>query len=673
MELKISFSKIHCWAILFSFLNAIAIQAQSGKADSLLDLVKNAPNDTSRWNALKDLAIYYQETQPELGLKYSYQELELGKKLGEVQTLKSMIDLANFYSRMSKLDSVKILMEDVIKRSGHIEDKTWEGKAFITLGGVYEKYGELAKAIESYQRAMSLVNTRRDSIILMNNLGLAYFRSGQFDPSLAIYLKGLDLAKKDSLYRIQAVILGNMSMDYEEMGKYDEGIKLVEEAIEIKKRIKDKRGLLYSYDRLGSLQVREEKNWENGIATMTQQFELSSEARDTYFMVRSQTTLGEIRLKQKNIESAQNYLLTSLSLNPPGREDLMESRSNTLNMLAQIENEVGNYGKALGYLKESLRTVPQELGFWNPYKQKNLAIAYIGLGMTEEAMDAFQEYSSLMDSVYRAERFEKVAEIDAKYQTAEKEKAIALLEKDKAVKEAEIERSKSQVAIVSLGALLLLVFGGAFYFRYRYQQRLKLEQMRTRIASDLHDEVGSSLSHLNLLIGSFDVENSPDRTAKAAEKTKEIMARTASNIRDVVWAIDARRDKAGDLFDRMEDFAYDMLTARNISYHFNREGVRRELVMNPFVRQNIYLIYKESINNIAKHSNATEVNISLRQTDSRLEMTIADNGTPTNGSKVKGQGLDNMRLRAERIGGEVDIQQTEQGFLVKLSTPITGR
>jgi signal transduction histidine kinase len=116
----------------------------------------------------------------------------------------------------------------------------------------------------------------------------------------------------------------------------------------------------------------------------------------------------------------------------------------------------------------------------------------------------------------------------------------------------------------------------------------------------------------------------------------------------------------------MEDFAYDMFNARNIGCQFSADGIGREAVLNPFVRQNIYLIFKESVNNIAKHSNATEVKVALAQKNGALEMAITDNGTTANPSKVKGQGLENMQLRAQRIGGTLDIQQLAEGFSVRL-------
>lgn len=214
--------------------------------------------------------------------------------------------------------------------------------------------------------------------------------------------------------------------------------------------------------------------------------------------------------------------------------------------------------------------------------------------------------------------------------------------------------------LVGLGYLLV---------RYRFRQKLKLERMRTQIASDLHDEVGSSLSYLNFLIGSFDMQHAPERTAAGIEKSKAVMKKTASNIRDVVWAIDARRDKAGDLLDRMEDFAYDMLSSRGLHYHLDISGIGRDLLLSPVFRQNIYLIYKEAINNIAKHSNADRVNITLRLANRQITLRIADNGHNQNHQKVKGQGLENMALRARRIRGELSAQPYASGFIVELQAP----
>ena len=224
--------------------------------------------------------------------------------------------------------------------------------------------------------------------------------------------------------------------------------------------------------------------------------------------------------------------------------------------------------------------------------------------------------------------------------------------------------------------VILTVLGAGAYalLRYRFRQQLALERMRTRIAGDLHDEVGSSLSLLSLLIGSFDVAGAPERTAGAAAKSQAVIARTASNVRDIVWAIDARRDRAGDLLDRMEDFAYDMLTPRGIAYRFQVEGVNRDLVLNPVARQNTYLIFKEAIHNVVRHSPATEVDITTGQRGQQLIVTVRDNGGPPRPSRAKeksrGHGLENMQLRAGRMGAQLTTMHDAHGFAVHLQAPI---
>ena len=225
-----------------------------------------------------------------------------------------------------------------------------------------------------------------------------------------------------------------------------------------------------------------------------------------------------------------------------------------------------------------------------------------------------------------------------------------------------------------LVAVTVLATAAYSVLRYRFRQQLALERMRTRIAGDLHDEVGSSLSLLSLIIGSFDVVGAPERTAGAAEKAEALLARTASNVRDIVWAIDARRDRAGDLLDRMEDFAYDMLTPRGITYRFLVDGVTRDLVLNPVARQNTYLIFKEAIHNVVRHSPATEVDITTSQRGHQLIVTVRDNGGPPRRSraneKSRGHGLENMQLRAGRMGAQLTTLHDAHGFTVHLQAPI---
>lgn len=656
-----------CIAVCTSF--APVLRAQPTNVDSLKNVLANANHDSVRFVAAKALLSHFQVADPAgEGSQWAMRLVEIGKRLGPEWTMDALLNAANSWSRQNRLDSVAFYAGQALDLSRKTGNGVFEGRALITLGGVYEKHGELAKAIESYKIALPKVKDRRDSLFLLNNLGLAHTRSNNHEQALEAYLAALRLTDQSQPNRLTAVVCGNLSRVYEVMGKLPEAVRHLEKSIDIKEKIGDKPGLLFGYNQIAALYFFKNIDKPKGLEFSQKALQAARELRDTFMTVKVLTNLTSMHMEQKRYEAASVFLQEGLQLigNAPEHN---ESKAHFLKNLAVIENERANHGAALRYAQQALDIWPKEVPSGQQEIYFELFTAHKGMGNYKAALEAHEQYEALKDSLNNADRLTKLAELDSKYQTAEKDKSIALLEKDKLAQAAEIQHRRDQVLYLSFAAIGLLLLGGLLYFRSRYQQNLRLERMRTSIASDLHDEVGSSLSRLNFLIGSLDMEAAPQRTFQNIEKSKEIMQKTASDIRDVVWAVDARRDKTGDLLDRMEDFAFDMFNARNIGCQFSTDGIGREAVLNPFVRQNIYLIFKESVNNIAKHSNATEVRVALAQKNGALEMRVSDNGTTANPSKVKGQGLENMQLRAQRVGGTLDVRQEATGFTVRLRVP----
>lgn len=216
--------------------------------------------------------------------------------------------------------------------------------------------------------------------------------------------------------------------------------------------------------------------------------------------------------------------------------------------------------------------------------------------------------------------------------------------------------------------LLALAAGIAyiFFMQFRLRQALKMHAMRTQISSDLHDEVGSSLTHLSMVLSAVDVDEDPGRAKAFLTKGNEILMASIATIRDVVWAIDSRNDQAGKLMDRMMDFAFDVLGAKGIDYTWEAGTINREARLPPLIRQNIYLIYKEAVANIVRHSAADSVSIDFRQSGEKVLLRIRNNGYCPSQKKLRGAGLSNMSLRAKRMGGEVSILPEEPWFTVRL-------
>ena len=200
--------------------------------------------------------------------------------------------------------------------------------------------------------------------------------------------------------------------------------------------------------------------------------------------------------------------------------------------------------------------------------------------------------------------------------------------------------------------LCLLILSSIVYgiFKYRLEQALKVERLRVKISSDLHDDVGGILSGLALrteileLTGDHNIKTDLN---KIAEMSRNAMSR----MRDTVWAIDSRKDKTKNLLDRMAEHAEEVLTPKDIQFFITHSDIDLEKTIPTDVRQNIYLIFKEAITNTAKHSNGNEVSITLKKEGRTFTMSIKDNGkVQQKNYKSTGLGIGNMHMRSKQIG-----------------------
>ncbi|MDX1941810.1 MAG: two-component regulator propeller domain-containing protein [Saprospiraceae bacterium] len=221
--------------------------------------------------------------------------------------------------------------------------------------------------------------------------------------------------------------------------------------------------------------------------------------------------------------------------------------------------------------------------------------------------------------------------------------------------------------------LVIATLSGIAYlaFRYQWEQKLQVERFRTKLSSDLHDELSGLLSGIAMQTDMLQMMNQDETTKSRLRHIGEVSRKAMSKMSDVIWSIDSRKDKMGDLLLRMREHADDILLPLNVQYTFEERKIDPSHKIPPTIRQELYLIFKESINNIAKHSNANQVNILLQNMDGHFLMEIEDNGKgiakPHNGKTThhSGQGLSNIKMRARRINAKVEILKN-QGYTISL-------
>jgi ligand-binding sensor domain-containing protein/signal transduction histidine kinase len=215
---------------------------------------------------------------------------------------------------------------------------------------------------------------------------------------------------------------------------------------------------------------------------------------------------------------------------------------------------------------------------------------------------------------------------------------------------------------------------------YRVVRLLELQQVRTRIATDLHDDIGSSLSRIAILseVAKREMQGAPRDPSAILTDIAESARGAVDSMSDIVWAIDPRRDDLGNVVFRVRQFASDLLVAEGIAWKFQApEGFDR-VKLNPEQRRHIFLIFKEGINNAVRHAKCTSVDLGLSLVENRIIVEIHDNGRgfvvpspgEVGGNGTGGHGLENLRRRATQLGGDLRIDSSPGGTSLRLVIPI---
>jgi signal transduction histidine kinase len=230
-----------------------------------------------------------------------------------------------------------------------------------------------------------------------------------------------------------------------------------------------------------------------------------------------------------------------------------------------------------------------------------------------------------------------------------------------------------QRELVQIGLVILLLscVGGLGWWmaRVRSKRLRKTDLLRLQIARDLHDEIGSNLGGIALLL---DMASTGGGDQDAFEKIKGIVCQSISTLKELVWMIDPVHDNASDLVSRMRDTS-DLLLA-TLPHTFDATGIQNdERPIATTVRRNILPIFKEALHNILRHAQAKQVLITLTVHQSKLMLTIDDDGvglpeiTPE-----QGHGLRNMRRRALEMNALLDFEKPSKGGTrLTLTIPMT--
>jgi two-component sensor histidine kinase len=228
-----------------------------------------------------------------------------------------------------------------------------------------------------------------------------------------------------------------------------------------------------------------------------------------------------------------------------------------------------------------------------------------------------------------------------------------------------------------IAATLGLCFtGGYALYRHRLSRVQQVAEMRARIARDLHDDIGANLTRIAVLseVARREQGQAPavadGRLASIATVARESM--TAMS--EIVWAINPDRDRLVDLSSRMREYAEEIFASEDVELTFSVPDTLRDVRLEPELRRDLYLVFKEATNNAARYSGCSRFRVDVRRSGDRLRITLADNGSGFSGSATDGNGLANMRRRVERLGGRFELaSRPGMGTTIDVDVPLTKR
>ena len=589
--------------LLFGLLLLVTarVAGQTQNVDSLENVLK-----TQKLTADEMLDIYYK-----IGGQYVYNNQEKfkeytdkGIELANKEKNKKMIvkfnmSLGIYYNQKASYDSSLVYYNKALKLAEEIKDKAKEADICGNIAGAYCNKGELETGISYYHKAISIsesIGIDDNLAFWYANMGARYRQLGEFELAINYLKKAESLGVKNNVTNALVKVyssLGNLYVDQEEWDKAMEyGLK----SLKISQEVNNKLGEAYAYQVLINVSLCKNQ-YDEAEKYATNCLSVAKEVNYKRGMAVAWHALSNVYLNQHRYKEAEQASFNAL-----------EADSTNL------------------YIKSGI--------------MGNISQVNIILGNKEKALEYFQKYVDMKDEFNNNSIRENLMEQQVKYETEKKELRISLLEKERQL----------YVWLGIAGGLLLISMGIVLLQNSRNARKerqliaAKAVQdgemgERARIAEDLHDRLGGSLSAVKI-----ELKNAED-LQKVSDKLDECI----KEIREITHNLMPQSLRSSGMKTALEDFAVQF---PNVHFHFFGEEKRiRERL--EFI---VYCCASELITNSIRYSGAKDINIQLIQSEKSVSLIVQDDGCGYDEKKtVKGIGLKNIRDRVASCNGKLDI------------------
>ncbi|MBE0641457.1 MAG: tetratricopeptide repeat protein [Bacteroidales bacterium] len=618
----------------------------------------------------------------------------LRQRLSSVQDTQYVLTLSDlcWEFRLVDQDSALNYGQQALSLARRLKYAKGEAQALNDLGIIHIDRSEYSAALDHFTRALQIRQGLGDSAgvaAIYNKQGIVHQKQGRLDAALDRQLRALRIyeQRKEDLHI--SYTLNNIAIIHFNLGNRAKSLEYHERALMLRLHLKDDYGIGASYGNMANVYL-ESGDTVKALNHISKALEYLRKVGGSEALGVQLNNMGAILAAQGKVDSAAHYLLRALEI----RQGLGDNKAiaSTMGSLGEVYYRQGRYRQAEDILQRALGMARQaEVKEEQINILSRLSTVYEATGKHSLALEALREHNRVREEVYNDQVNARILEMQERFEATQKEQRIALLTSEQELDKLKIGQQRFQITLL-LGFLVMLL-GTAFfeYYRYRQRQRSVLqremirqqemrmnavieaqEMERKRIAEDLHDGVGQTLSGLKLVCEGISAELKLEGEARDhISKLSHALDEACSEVRTLSHEMRPKALNELGLIPSISEMLSRSLRPSGIAYNFEHVGMEERYPEK--IEVSLYRISQELVNNIIRHSQAREVGIQLFRNKQLLVMVVEDDGRGfiPEGQPSKGIGMLNMVSRVNAVGGEINFESSPgQGTVVTLRIPV---
>lgn len=623
-----------------------------GNTNEHIQQILNAKSDTNKVKSLSDLCWEYRFKSADSALIFGNQALQLATEINYPK------GIAQAYNDMA------IILID------------------------HANYRSASKYLGEAMKIREQLNDLPGMASLYNKLGIIDQKQGRLKEALENQISALKIYRKLNQDRWIGYTLNNIAIIHQNLGNLDKALKYHQEALEYRIKLNDQEGEATSYGNMANLYakmhdtIQAVDHYEKAIA-------LSRKLQKDELISANLSNISNIYMGQKKYDKAMKLFAESLEI----RERLGDSKgiSSTLSRMGIVYTDTRRFNEASKALNRSLllarkiSVVEEELS------------ALLGLAklkalthQTDSSFILMRQYIALKDSVYDARIKQQILDVQSQYETDKLEQDLYLIRKDKEVTEIKLQQRKTEFWLLIF--VMISISGAAIFMFYRHQQRQKAvlnlerisqqetrlnavfqaqEEERRRIAKELHDGVGQTISAIKMNYQSLSGKTSEKELVPEFEKIGKMLENAGTEVRNISHQMIPKELEQFGLVPAVEGMLNLNLENAPVQYQFEHSGFTDRI--GAHIELVLFRVLQELVSNVIKHSKANQLTVQLVKLKTHVVLNVSDNGIgfDVERKEKNGIGLLNIASRIDAINGNLHYESDlGKGTSVTIRTPI---